>query len=142
MLRKPSLPISAILAMLLLGACDNLIEPTPNVAGDYQATTFTGTSQTSTIDALAQGVTVQITLLENGTTTGNVHIPAGVAGPDKPASDDSLVGTLTLRDGIVEFEHVGDTAIRDMKFKVRRNRLEGEETFGSGTKVRIVLQKR
>lgn len=140
--RTWSLPIRAVLAVLLLSACDNPVDPMTRVSGDYQATTYTATSGTTTLDALAQGVTVHMTLGENGTTTGNVHIPAGLLGPGKPASDDSLVGTWTLRGDVVEFDHAGDTAIRDIRFLVRGNRLEGEETFGSGTKLRIVLEKR
>ena len=76
--RTWSFRIHAVLAVLLLSACDNPVDPMTRVAGAYQATTYTATSGTTTLDALAQGVTVQMTLHENSTTTGNVHIPAGL----------------------------------------------------------------
>lgn len=140
MFRIRSLPVLSLLSALVLGACDNPVDPMERVAGDYEATTFSATFEGTPVDLLEEGVELEIKLNANGTTSGRFFVPAELNQEDAGNYTADLEGTWTLRGSTVEFEHSADTALRDMEFQVRGDRLEAEEDFGDGT-LRIVLQK-
>lgn len=139
--RTWSLPIHAVLAVLLLSACDNPVDPMTRVSGDYRATTFSLAFGSTQTDVLRMGVELEIRLHPNGTTTGRFFVPAELNDDDDGAYTADLQGTWTLNGDTVQFNHSADTLIRDMKFRVEGSRLVGEESFGGGT-LRIVLEKR
>lgn len=127
---------------LALASCGGDNDPfnptTENVAGTYAAATFTVTSSTGTVDLLALGAQVDVTLSSDGTTTGNLLVPGG--GDSGEDFEANLAGTWSLSDATVTFDHEGDTFIRDVEFTATRNRLTAEDTFGDET-VRLVLVK-
>lgn len=128
-------------AVLLSAACGD--SPTgltrADVAGSYEATTLTVTDGDSTIDALAEGASLAITLGGDGTTAGTFVVPPSLSesGQEEPYD---LEGTWTLEGGRVDFEHAADTFLRDMTLGVTDGRLAGQETFGSET-LRVVLER-
>jgi hypothetical protein len=111
-----------------------------DVAGTYQATTFTTRSQSSqaTTDQLAQGATLTIVLDTTRATTGRLFVPVG----DENGNDldASMAGTWALSHDSVGFSQAADTFVRDMPFVFANGALTGEGTF-SGTVVRVVLTK-
>lgn len=139
----------------VLGACsEGSVTPDPDptdpepvtqqeITRTFSATTFTTTTDGSSTDQLAEGATLDITLYEDGTTTGRLFIPGG--GEDGSDFARDLSGTFSFDETAqtVTFDHAADTFVRDMTFATGRLngvvRLEGEETF-SGTTVRLVLE--
>lgn len=128
-------------AVLLSAACgDSPTGLTPaDVAGSYEATTLTVTDGDSTIDALAEGASLAITLGSDGTTAGTFVVPASLSESGQEEQFD-LEGTWALEGGRVDFDHAADTFLRDMTLGVADGRLQGEQTFGSET-LRVVLER-
>ncbi len=124
------------LASSLLAACGaDSTGPEP-VPGTYVATTLTVTDNGETINALDRGVSIQLTLRANGTTTGVFHFPAGYESGE-PAENIALDGTWSRNGNIITFDQPGaDTFLRDAEFRVRGNRLES--TFRT---TRVVLTR-
>ncbi len=89
-------------------------------------------------DLVADGATIELVLAQNGTTSGRLFIPAGVAGV--PDFDENLAGTWALVDGRVVLSHAADTFLRDMPLTLEGDRLVGDQRFG-GVRVRVVLQR-
>ena len=131
--------VTAGLLVLAPACSDDPFEPTDeNVAGAYDAETFTTTTSTGTTDLLATGAEATITLAADGTTTGRLFLPGG--NEDGSDFDADLTGTWTLADGIVTFDHESDTFIRDVEFTAGENRLTSQGAFGPVT-YRLVLRK-
>lgn len=125
--------------MILAGCGDDSFSPTvENVSGSYSATTFTATSPAGTIDLLALGSLVSVTLAPEGTTTGRLFVRGG--GEDGEDLDEDLTGTWTLSGNTVTFSQAADTFIRDVTFTAARNRLTADGTFGDQT-LHVVLTK-
>ncbi|HLB37993.1 MAG TPA: hypothetical protein VJL31_15580 [Gemmatimonadales bacterium] len=132
----------------LLACTDPTLDPPPvesaapptvqEVAGSYNATTFTTREGGVTIDRLAQGALLDIVLQADSTTTGRLFVPDGAE--DGGDFDANLAGTWVLRGDTVEFDHMADTFVRDMPFVFSNNKLTGERTFGTTT-VLVVLSK-
>ena len=96
--------------------------------GDYGVYTMTTTVDGQTVDQLAQGLSLTLTLTEDGRTSGRLFMPEG----DEDGSDyeADLTGTWTLTGNVVDFSHQADTFIRDMSFRVEGGQLSGDEMFG------------
>jgi hypothetical protein len=126
---------------LILAGCgdDDSFSPTvENVSGTYAPATFTVTSATGTVDLLALGAEVSLTLDPDGTTTGELFVPGGGEGGEDFEAD--LAGTWTLEGSTVTFNQTTDTFIGEVEFTAERDRLTAEDT-GSGQTVRLVLEK-
>lgn len=136
--------VSAGLLVLFAGCGDGdgngSFSPTvDNVAGTYSATTFTAnTTATGTVDLLALGASVTVTLAPDGSTTGNLFVPGIVVGGADV--DEDLTGTWTLSGSTVTFNQTADTFIRDLDFAATENQLTSEGVFDGAT-LRIVLTK-
>lgn len=139
---------SVLAAVAVLGACgDNGVGPEgitrEDITRSFSAETFSTTTDGTTIDRLAEGANFDLTLHEEGTTTGHLFVPGG--DEDGGDLDVDLAGTFSFNDSSdqVTFDQNADTFVRDMTFTaVRSNaavQLEGEETFG-GTTLRVVLR--
>jgi hypothetical protein len=136
------------LIVLTFGACgDDPVSPKEITRADitrsFAATTFTATSGGATVDLLSIGATLDITLREDGTTTGRLFAPG--ADEDGNDLDLSLDGTFEFVDSTdrVTFAHPADTFVRDVTFTASWAggvvQLAAEDTFG-GTTVRVVLR--
>ncbi len=108
------------------------------VAGSYVAARFETVQNGVTVNQLARGSSLQLTLAEDGTTTGRLFVPGG--DDDGSDLDRDLTGTWTLAGSIVTLVQEADTFLRDMPLTASAGRLTGEQTFASGT-VRLRLDK-
>jgi hypothetical protein len=124
-------PRSFAFLFALAAACDSVSEP-EQVPGEYRATSLTATENGTTTDVLRQGVSLDIKLNDDGTTTGRFFVPNEV--------DASMAGRWTLRGDTVRFEQSADTFVRDVPFLARNGRLQADETFDR-TRVRVTLSK-
>jgi hypothetical protein len=125
--------------LILLGAtlaCSESTSPSshPNPVGLYSASQFTTTANGVTVDQLAEGVTLTITLAANGTTTGTLTVPAAGSG----ALD--LTGTWTRDGGVVTFHHATQTFLDVLPFQLVGDQLEAEGLVGPGV-IRVTLSR-
>lgn len=135
------------LAAVLASCSDNGVSPEPITRQDitraFSAVTFTITNNGTTTDQLALGAVFDITLHEDGSTTGNLFLPGVGEGGEDFIAD--LAGSFSFDEstGRLAFEQDADTFLRDMTFTAVRSsnvvQLAGEETF-DGTIIRLVLR--
>ena len=119
-----------VLALLLLtlssAASSGCGSDTPSqpsaLAGTYTATVFrvTPTGQ-ATIDVLAQGGSLSITIASDNTASGTLSLPASIAGAPFSAS---MTGTVVQTGNTVRFEQTADTFVRDLTFTIVGNTLQ------------------
>ena len=129
----------AAVALAGCGGDDDPFSPTvANVAGTYNATLFTATNSTGTLNLLSLGATVHVVLNPDGTTTGHLFVPD--IGQEDGELDADLTGTWTLTGSTVTFSQTADTFIRDVEFTASQNSLESEGTF-DGTTLHLALAK-
>lgn len=104
------------------GCSNDDVTEVSDVAGSYEATTFIVTPDgEGPIDVLAAGGFITITISPNGATTGDMFIPASVAGADEGFSMDgtaSIVGSDQ-----VAFDQVADSFFRDLTFTIEAQEL-------------------
>lgn len=143
--------LPAALLVIGLGACGDEDPLGPedvereDLAGTYEATTFTVTQQGVAVNLLAVGADVEISLAADGTTSGRLFVPRG--DEDGSDLDESLAGSYTFDEDTraVVFDQAADTFLRDLTLTaVRTSRgitIEGSEDFGDGM-VEIVLTRR
>jgi len=129
-------------AMVALAACgggDDPFSPTPaTVQGTYNASLFTVTGSTGTINLLPLGATVHVVLNPDGTTTGHLSVP-DVLGAGAIEAD--LDGTWSLSGATVTFNPTdSNSIIGDAEFTAAQNSLDGEGEFDGNT-VHLTLSK-
>lgn len=104
--------------------------PPPNpILGTYQATVLTVVMPGQTLDVLASGGSLTITLASNGTTSGRLFVPGG--GENGEDFDASMAGTWNQTGDTVRFVQDADTYVRDATWTVVAPTLR--TTFVSGT---------
>ena len=131
------LTVGLLVAAAACGGDDDGFSPTvETVAGVYEAQILTLTTSTGTVDLLALGAIVDVTLAEDGTTAGRLFVPGAVVGGGDV--DEDLAGTWSLSGSTVTFVQAADTFIRDVQFTATQNLLTGEDVFDGAT-VRLVL---
>lgn len=147
--QRPGRMTSAILAaMVVTAGCGDdgqspdaqlaLVAGTYSAEGSFGAVVFTTTRPdgTETVDWLARGASIRLSLHEDMTTSGRLYIPGG--DEDGGDMDEDLTGTWTLRGNRVSLDHEADTFLRDMDLFVDGGRLEGEETWSVTVRVELV----
>lgn len=114
--------IALAVGLTLAGCSDEDGTDISDVAGSYEATTFVVTPDgEGPIDVLAAGGFINITINSNGTTTGDMFLPASVAGTDQAFSMDgtaSIVGSEQ-----VAFDQVADSFFRELTFTIEAEEL-------------------
>lgn len=125
----------ASLALAFLVACsEHPIQPSSvGPVGSYSATQFTVTLKDSTLDELADGVTITLNLSEDGTTAGSLNVPAVGAATD-------LTGSYAIAHDTITFTHASPTVLTLLPFRIEGDQLQGEGRVGPGT-VRIILTR-
>ena len=109
-------PLLSILTVLLAGCGDDVAAPTVDeVVGSYVLTELTTTQGTTTRDLIAEGVTANITLLADSTTTGSLFIPASV-NIDGEDIETDLAGSWELDGDKIDFVHPQETFIGDVEW--------------------------
>ena len=136
----------AALSAISLGACGrDVITATPeSLSGAYTAAVFTMTpSGGQTTDQKALGGFINITLNDDRTTTGQLHVAAANG---SPALDASMAGTWSVIGTQVRFVQSADTFVRNMTFTVAAasgvsgTSLIGDYTTG-GNRIQVTLVK-
>ena len=108
-----------VLALLALSACDSTED---SVAGTYTATSFT----LDGVDVLSQGVSLRMTLTEDGRVTGQFTVPDDLNEPGEPSSY-SLAGTYVVSGSRVTFTQEADTFVRDARWTYSDGELRGAQ---------------
>ena len=118
----------------LLGGCGDSSdsEPFGDIAGYYVSTSFMVTpTGGSAEDVLAAGGLLTIGLEPNGTITGTLDVPGGVAG-GQPIHED-LFGTATRSGNTLVMEQSADTFVRDVVWLIGPGTLTGRYVGADGT---------
>lgn len=117
----------------LLTACSDSTSPAreTGLEGTYSATTFTTTTHGGTIDRIAEGLRMSITLKAGGSTIGSVT-----------ASGETVlvVGTWDTTGTRLHFEQETANFLRQVPFEVQPGKLLGDTLLGV-TIYHIVLTK-
>jgi hypothetical protein len=133
------------MSAISLAACGrDVITATPeSLSGAYTAAVFSTTTGGQTTDQKALGGFINITLNDDRTTTGLMHVAAANGAP---ASDASMAGTWTVIGTQVRFVQSADTFIKNMIFTVTSapgvsgTTLVGDHT-SAGTRIQVTLVK-
>jgi hypothetical protein len=141
--RLRRLALAAIVpALALVSACENDVSIESDVlAGSYTATSFLVTpSGQPTVDVIAKGGSLLITIAADSTTTGLLSLPAGVLSPQGGTA--SMAGIVTQRaDGTFRFVHPSaDTFIEALVWQQFTDALIST-SFLSNTQFQITLRK-
>jgi hypothetical protein len=103
-----------------------------SLAGTYVATVFRVTpTGESTIDVLAAGGSLSVTIASDNTASGSLSIPASVAGTPFTAS---MAGTVVQSGSTVQFQQTADTFVRNLTFTIVGNTLQAtSQVAGAGS---------
>jgi len=116
---RSSLLAFATVSVLFLAACDSNGSD-PGVAGRYVTTEFILRTDTATLDALALGASIEMTLESGGTVRdGLLFVPDTLTTGQDFEGDTEIefAGTWSRpTDGTLTFEHDADTFIRDTEW--------------------------
>lgn len=140
-LRRRALALAAVPALVLASACDNDVSIEGDVlAGSYAATSFLVTpSGQPTVDVIAKGGSLTITIAGDSSTTGLLSLPAGVLSPQGGTA--SMAGRVSQRaDGSFRFTQLEDTFIEQLVWQQFTGALVST-TFLSNTQFQITLRK-
>jgi hypothetical protein len=123
-----------ILLLGLFAGCSDANSPDtdPTLVGTYTATEFTTRTFGGTIDRLAEGLKMQVTLNANGTTVGFVT----ASGQTVP-----VAGTWDTAGAVLHFEQETANFMRQVPFQIRPGKLLGDTLLGV-TVFHIVLRRR
>jgi hypothetical protein len=131
-----ALPLSLV---AVTGCGDDGFEPSvDNVSGSYVATVLTVEETSGTVDYLAIGSALEVTLHPDGTVEGELFVPS--LGPGGSDIDIALGGTWSLDGDQVTIDSIQDTFLQDVVFTATEGRLEGE-FVGNGVSVQVRLDK-
>ena len=144
-------PISAarqrvtVLALLTLSSawlsgCGSDAPNQPSsIAGAYTATVFrvTPTGQ-PTVDVLAQGGSLSVTIASNNTASGTLSLPASITGTPFTAS---MTGTVVQTSATVRFEQTADTFVRDLTFSIVGNTLQATNQVAGSASFTVTLSR-
>lgn len=136
--------LSTAVGLVAMVACggNDATSPHTTIAGSYSALQWVTTGGSGQTNQLTAGSTLQITLNNDGSTTGHMHT---VASNGAPAGDFDLSGTWDLDGNLVQFTQAADTFLNDMVFSATLVGtgvvdLVGNQTF-SGTQIQLTLRR-
>lgn len=123
------LRLASVIILLALPSCSDGPTGVATVAGAYVATFFTYSQQgLAPTDILAAGGTLSMTLAADGTTTGQLFVPAALNGGTDLT--ENMAGTFSLNADTVRFSQTADTFVRDVAFIVSGRTLQGALNVG------------
>lgn len=136
MQRCHSVRLLGLLTLGALWACSEAPNPTgpADAPGVYSATEFTTTANGITVDQLANGVTLTITLATDGHTSGSLSVPA--AGGDPV----DLAGRWTRTGSNITFQHPLQTFLDVLTFDLTDTRLTAVGVVGPNL-IRVTLSR-
>ena len=141
-LRARRLVLAVVPALALASGCKNDVSIESDVlAGSYTATSFLVTpSGQPTVDVIAKGGSLTITIAADSTTTGLLSLPAGALSPQGGTA--SMAGRVFQRaDGTFRFEQpAADTFIEQLAWQQFTDALVST-SFLVNTQFQITLRK-
>jgi hypothetical protein len=112
-------PALALVAVFGCGGSDDPVSVSPVPTGTYTATTFQVTPDgQSAINVLSQGGTLTVTLSGTNSVSGQLRLPASIAGTELVAN---WTGTAVVTGNTVVFPQGVDTFVRDLTWTVGTN---------------------
>lgn len=135
-----TLALASALAVAVTG-CDS-DDPTESdtIAGVYNATTFRVTpAGQGTIDVLAQGGILTLSIASSGATTGILSLPPSVTGG--ATLTESMVGTAVRTGNTVTFTQSADTFVQDLTFTISGSSLRAVDQTAGGANFTITLSR-
>jgi hypothetical protein len=134
-----ALAFLALSSAWLAGCGSDAPNQPSSIAGTYTATVFqvTPTGQ-PTIDVLAQGGSLSVTIASDNAASGSLSLPPSVAGAPFTAS---MTGTAVQTGTTVHFEQTADTFIRDLTFTVVGNTLQATNQVAGSASFTITLSR-
>lgn len=127
-------PVGAVLAVVVASACsDSPVAPT-DVAGSYHINSFKVVINGVTTDLASAGASINLTLSEDGKTTGHITVPAAGGANPSPVDED-LAGTYHLGGGVLQIDQNGSGGYLDgMLFTADPPELRGYITLNDGVR--------
>src|SRR5437868_2085012 len=120
---------------------DNTTAPKTAVAGNYVATQWVTTGTSGQTNQLLAGSTLDLTLADNGSTSGHLHVAASGG---NPAFDADMAGTWSESNNKVTISQSADTFVRNLSFNVVANgntwSLSTDQVV-SGTRIQLTLDQ-
>jgi type IV pilus biogenesis protein CpaD/CtpE len=139
--RKAS-TLAISLALLAVAGCGSATtEPQNALVGSYTASQWVTTGTGGQTNQILTGSTLSLTLANNGTTTGYLHLAASGA---NPAFDADMAGTWSESNNKVTISQIADTFVRDLTLNVVPNGSKWSLTADqvvSGTRIQITLDQ-
>jgi hypothetical protein len=113
--------------LVVVGGCgsDALAPTLENIAGTYEATSFTA----GTDNVLAAGGSLTLTLGVDLSVSGSLFVPASVGGP----LTEDMAGTFVLSGNSLTLTQAADTFVRDADWTWEDGILEGSWSGGGGS---------
>lgn len=129
------------LVMVLAGCGNDSTGPTnASVAGPYVASVFTVRQGSGpTVDLLARGASIDVTLSASGGVTGQLVVPGTPEFGTGLTAD--LAGTYTISGNTLRFSQSADTFIRDIDWTIGDNVLTASGDAGGGAIAAVRLIK-
>src|SRR5688572_17491355 len=140
--RVRRLVLMVVPAFAFVSACKNDVSIESDVlAGSYAATSFLVTqSGQPTVDVIAKGGSLLITIAADSTTTGLLSLPAGVLSPQGGTA--SMAGRVHQRaDGTFRFDQTGEETFIEALIWQQFTGALVSTTFLSNTQFQITLRK-
>lgn len=113
------LSTALLLLPVVVAACsddDDPTDPSLVLEGTYVATQFLVTPiGLPTVDVLASGGSVTITIAGDGTTSGTATVPASITGTGQAATLD-MAGTAVRSGNTVTFQQAEDSFVEDVEW--------------------------
>ena len=136
-LRLPFARVAGVLAVGFAFGCGGGDDPTSptitDVAGSYEATSFTTSTLGMTTNELAEGSNASLLLRPDGTAQGDIYVAS-------LNSAEAFTGTWRLERNVVQIDTPADVIFDDLDFTVQGRTLTADESFGL-TRVRMTLTK-
>ncbi len=126
-----------VLSLTLSAGCSDPLTP-ESIAGSYGSFTF-ALSGGVTEDVLALGGFLTITFHPDGTTSGGLIVPAASSASGGMDFTADMAGTFVLENNSVILTQAADSFVRDLRWTVDGNRINGTGTF-SGVTIIVVLR--
>ena len=116
---KALVAFSTLIMTALIGCgSDKTTSPGLAIAGNYRATRWVTTNGSGQTDQLNAGSTLLVSLAENGTMSGHLHVAASGG---SPALDADMAGTWIESGDAVTFTQAADTFVRNLTFNIVAN---------------------
>jgi hypothetical protein len=142
-MKRRASSIGFFFLLIATAACgsDNTTEPQNAIGGSYAASQWVTTGGSGQTNQLLAGSTLALTLANDGTTSGHLHVAASGS---NPALDADMAGTWSESGDKVTFSQSADTFVRDLTFDVVPNgskwSLTADHTFPNN-RVQITLDQ-